>query len=188
MRALLEALAVVAVAHEQQQRVDTALADAGEHRQEIVGPLDRGHPAEPPDDELPLLDAVAAPDLGRVAVEADARLELDPEPDDGELLARRDVERHELVPHLGADRDQPVRGMREDRLDGAEEERPAGAEVAAKHVPMERVDDHRATRSGEQRSGAADRARLRRMRVDDIRAHLADQAREPDRRERVADG
>ena len=53
VRALLEALAVVAVADEEQQRVDAALAHAGEHRQEIVGPLHRRHPAEPADDELP---------------------------------------------------------------------------------------------------------------------------------------
>ena len=146
VRALLEALAVVTVADEEQQRVDAALAHAGEHRQKIVGPLHRRHPAEPADDELPFRDAVAAPDLDRVAVEADTRLELDPEADDGEPLARRDVERNQLVPHLGADGDQPVRGAGEERLDGAEDERPAGAEVAAEHVTVERVHDHRATR------------------------------------------
>ena len=188
VRTLLEPLAVVAVAHEEEQRVDPALAQPGEHRQEVVRPLDGGHAAEPADDELRRRDAVPPPHLGRVAVEPHARLELDPEPDDRELLVRRDVECDELVAHLGAHRDQAVGGAREHRLDGAEHQRPERPEVPAQDVAVEGVDDDRAPRAGEERRGAADRPRLGRVGVDDVRTELADEVRELERGKRVSKG
>ena len=63
VRALLEALAVVAVADEEEQRVDTALAERDERRQQVVGLLDGGHAAEPADDERLARDPVAPADL-----------------------------------------------------------------------------------------------------------------------------
>jgi len=183
--ALLEPLSVVAVAHEEEERVDAPLPGAREHRQEIVRPLHRGHPAEPSDDELPGRDPDPAPDLVRIPVEADARLELDPEPDDRELLPRRDVQPDELVADLGADRDQPVGEPREDRLDRAEHERARGPEVAAQHVPVEGVHHDRPAQAREQGRRAPHGARLGRVRVDHVGPELADQPCEAESRERV---
>jgi hypothetical protein len=97
VRPLLEPLPVVTVADEQQERVDASFPDARQHRQEVVGSLHRRHAPEPPDDELPGRDPEPAPDLAGIPVEADARLELDAEPDDREPVARRDAQAHELV-------------------------------------------------------------------------------------------
>ena len=143
MRALLEAWPVVAVADEHEQRVDPALPGSREHREQVLRPLDRGHPAEPADDELLGRDPVPATHLRRVAVEDDARLELDPEPHDRELALGRHPKPDELVAHLGADGDQPIGDSRQSSLDHAEEERSRRSEVPAEHVAVERVDDDR---------------------------------------------
>ncbi len=89
VRALLEPPAVVAVADEEEKRVDAAPAERDERRQQVVGLLHGGHPAEPADDERVARDPVPAANLGGVAGERDAPLELEAEPDDGELLHGR---------------------------------------------------------------------------------------------------
>ena len=111
LRELLEPLAVGAVADHAQRRVDAAVAQARERAQHVVAPrltpvmrpiqpttkrssADAHHPAR----------ALGAASLGG----GDALVELDPEPDDGELLGRRDAERDEVVAHLRADRDERV--------------------------------------------------------------------------------
>ena len=125
-------------------------------------------------------DAVQAPvvELGRRVSEA--LVERDPEPDDRELLARRDAVLDELVPHLRAHRDQDVGLSREDALDLAEERRASGAEVALQDVAVERVDDDRrpAAACGHGR-GARERPGLRGVRVEDVRPLLPHDRCEP---------
>ena len=114
-----------------------------------------------------------------VAVEGDARLELDTEADDRELRPGRDPESDELVPHLGAHRDQAVADARERRLDRTKQHRARAPEVAAQDMPVEGVDDDGPLRAREHRRRAPDRARLRRVRVDDVRPDAPDELREP---------
>ena len=53
-------------------------------------------------------DAEEAPQRRAVAVVGDALVEVDPEPDDAELLGRRNAELDEVVADLRADRDSRV--------------------------------------------------------------------------------
>ena len=116
---------------------------------------------------------------------AQSLLELDPEPHDGELLARRDSEPDEVVAHLGADRDERVGSAGEPALEQPEAERAQRAEVPAQHVAVEGVHDDRRTRvTREERRHAPDRPGLRRVRVQDRRPLAPDQLREPEHRER----
>ena len=149
-----------------------------------------GHAADPADDERALRDSVEPPVVEVRGGIAEPLLERDPEPDHRELLTRRDAELDELVPHLRAHRDQGVRDARERPLHLAEERCPGRAEVPLEHVPVERVQDDRGPRApGQQRRRAADRAGLRRVRVQDVRPLLADDLREPlDRAGVVAEG
>jgi hypothetical protein len=177
---LLESDAVVTVAHEEQQRVDPPLAKAREGREQVVGSLHRGHPPEPSDDEQVLRDPEAAPHFLYVPFEGDAGLELDAQPDDGELLARGDAEGDQLVSDLRAHGDETVGGAGEDGFDGAEEQRSGMPEVPAEHVAVERMDDDRpASQAREHRRRPSHRAGLGRVGVDDIGPELPDDAREP---------
>ena len=62
---------------------------------------------------------------------------------------------------------------------------PTRAEVPAQDVSVERVDDDRPRSSREERREPSDRAGLRRVRVDDVRADVAQDPREPERRDEV---
>ncbi len=138
-----------------------------------AGVLDAGHAADPADDERIAGDAVQAAvvDVLRLAVEALG--ERDPEPDDDELLGRRNAELDEVVAHLRAHGDERVGGAGERPLDLAEHRRPQWAEVPAEHVAVERVDDDLRPRvPGEHRGRPRDRTGLRRVRVEDVRTRL----------------
>ena len=132
-------------------------------------------------------DPEQAPRLVAAVAVRDPLLELDSEADDRELLARRHAEPDEVVAYLGADRDQRSRDAREPPLEQAESERAHRPEVAAQHVPVERVDDDRRPRvGGEKRRDAADRSGLRRVRMQDRRPLAPDQLRQSDDRDDVA--
>ena len=128
--------------------------------------------AEPP----PLLGARRPRRVG-------ALLELDPEPDDGELLRRRDAERTRSSRTCGLTAISAVVTPREPALEQAERRRAQRVEVAAQDVAVEGVDDDRRPRvAGEERRDPADGAGLRRVRVQDVRplpAGSAARARAP---------
>ena len=105
----------------------------------------------------------------------DSTLEVDAESDDGELLRRCDAERHQVVLHLGAHRDQPRCVPGEKGLGLLEHRGPHRVEVAAQHMPVEGVhDDRRPSISGQDRGEPSDRTGLRRVGVQDVRADPAD--------------
>ena len=92
MRTLLDVLAVGAVADEAEAGVHTAVSQPAEGEQDVVDALDRGHPADPADDELVGRDAVEAAKRGAVTAARDAVVQVDPEPDHAELLGRSNAE------------------------------------------------------------------------------------------------
>ncbi len=141
-----------------------------------------------PTTNAPAWDPVRAPVVLVRGGVAEALLERDAEPDDCELLARRNSELHELVPDLGADRDEHVGRARERLLDAAEDRRSGWTEVALEDVSVKGVDDDgRARVAGEDRRRAGDRAGLRRVRVEDVRTLAPDQRRYGERRAHVVD-
>ncbi len=157
-----------------------------EHGEQVVGPLHRRHPAEPAHDERPGRDPVAPAQLGDVPVERHARLELDPEPDHGEPVCGATPSATSSSRTSGLTATSRSVPRHEDRLDRPEQERAPTAEVPAKDMAVERVDDHGGpARAGEERRCTADRSRLGRVRVDDVGAEPPDQVREPRGRERV---
>jgi len=118
----------------------------------------------------------------------DPPVEIDAESDDRELLCGRHPERHEVVAHLGADGDEARRTPGQGPLECAEEGGRRWVEVAAQHVAVEGVDDDRRSRAaGEARCQAPDRAGLRRVRVQDVRPHVLDQAHDAGDGERVVE-
>ena len=188
MRPALEPEPFGAVADEAKACVDSARAKLPEREEDVLGAFHVDHASRPADDELIRADAQRAPALRAMAVvQRDALRELDPEPDDGEAVAGSDAERDEVVPDLRADRDQLRRRAREQTLEQAEARAADRIEVAAEHVPVERVDDDRRPRgSREQRSESADRSGLGGVRVQDVRPRLADQLHEAGDRPCVA--
>ena len=154
----------------------------------VVGALDARHPAHPADHE-PLRRDPEPRARGRTGhLRLHPLAELDSQADDAELLRRRDPERDEVVAHLRADRDEPGRHPRQQPLEQAKRLRLERAEVPVEDMAVERVDDDRRPGgAGEERGQTPHRARLRRMRVQDLRPLLADQAGEPEHRKRVPD-
>ena len=130
-----------AVADEAERCIDAAVEQRPEREQDVRNALDRRHAPDPPDHETLLRDAEQATELGS-AIAAHALLEVDPEPDDDELLGGSDPERDQIVPNLGPDRDQPRRVPGQRALGLTEEPRADRAEVSAEHVAVVRVDDH----------------------------------------------
>src|SRR5207248_9166575 len=100
-------------------------------------PFDTGHAADPADDEAVGRDPEQPACLGAVSVRTDTAVELDAEPDDRELLRRRDAEPDEVVPHLRADGDERSRPPGEPALEQAEETGAQRPEVAAQDVAVE---------------------------------------------------
>ncbi len=143
--------------------------------------LTRGHAADPADREALVGDAHhpprPRPGLRR---RVDALLELDTKADHGELLPRCDAERDEVVADLRAHRDERRRRGRERPLEHPEEAGADRPEVAAEDVAVEGVhDDRRACVTGEQGGRAADSARFRGVRVQDVRTQPADERGKP---------
>ena len=106
--ALLEQLAVVAVADEQsiasmpRSRVPVSIVSRSSVR--LTAVIRPNHPTT----NFSGGDPVPAPHLGGIAFEPDALLELDPEADHRELRSGATRRRDELVPHLRADGDEAV--------------------------------------------------------------------------------
>ena len=92
------------------------------------------------------------------------------------LVRAADPRREQLVAHLAADGDEARRHVRERPLDGRDRARHARREVPVEQVAVEGVDPDR--HPGEHRRAPAQDARLRGVRVDDVRAELADLADE----------
>src|SRR5581483_10621278 len=110
----LELVALRAVADEHELRVDAERNEACEGREHVRDALDPGHAPDPADDEARVRDAEPATQRPAGLRAGDAALEIDAEPDHGELLRRCDAEAHELVPYLRPDRDQPRRVLGEE--------------------------------------------------------------------------
>src|SRR5919201_3386133 len=104
--AALELRAVRAVADEAERRFDAAFAQQPEALEDVVAALNRRHAAHPADGEAFVGDAQIASCLGAAVRRGDPFAQLDPEPDDRELLRRRDAELDEIVAHLRADGDE----------------------------------------------------------------------------------
>ncbi len=101
----LEALAVGAVSDEHGIRVDAALHELLKRAHDALGALHRRHAADPADDESVVVQAHLPTSLASLrVVVVDALVEVDAEPNDGELRGGRDVERDEVVADLGARR------------------------------------------------------------------------------------
>ena len=91
---------------------------------------------------------------------------VEPDGDHLDLRRRRHVEVDEVVAHLVGHGHDAVAGVREAALDEPERALLARAEVPAQDVAVERVHHRRRTR--QPRRDAADGARLRAVRVDDV--------------------
>ena len=167
---LLDRVAVGAVADQAERGLDAAVEQRLEGREDVRYALDRCHAPDPADDEPVIGDAEEMPELRAPVAGQNTRLEVDAETDHRELLGRRHSELDEIVANLGPDGDQPVRVPRERALGLAEELGAQRVEVAAQHVPVVGVDDHRRPRvAREQRGRPADRPRFRRVGVQDVR-------------------
>ncbi len=187
-RALLDVVAIRPVADEQECRVDAAFAQSSDALEHVVGALDARHPPDPADHEPIRRDPEprARGRTGHLGLHALA--ELDSQADDAELLSGRNPERDEVVAHLRADRDEPGRHPRQQPLEQAKRLRLERAEVAVEDMAVKRVDDDRRPGGAcEERRHTPHRARLRRMRVQDLRPLLADQAGKSKHRKRVPD-
>ena len=172
----LELLAVGPVADHAERRVDAVVAQAPEGEEHVVGPLDRGHPADPADDEAVVGDADSARLSRRPSVRRDALVELDPEADDDEPLGRRDPERDQVVADLRADGDQRVVPRASQRSSRRKTRVGTGRSSRAARGRGRCARRSAAVTAGEQRGDAADRARLGGVRVQDVRALAAGSA------------
>ena len=76
------------------------------------------------------------------------RREIQPEPDDLELVRGRDAETDEVIADLVGDGDQHIGPAREEPLDPRVQPRGARREVAGERVAVERVDHDRAPAAG----------------------------------------
>ena len=145
MGELLQPLAVVAVADEEEQRVHPLLAQAAQRRRQVVRLLHRGHPSEPGHDERLRSDAVPAPHFRGVAVERDAALELEP---------RRITENSAAGATPSATSSSRTSGLtatsrsvaRASTVSIARKTRSPAAEVPAEDMAVEGVDDDGASR------------------------------------------
>ncbi len=106
-------------------------------------------------------------------------IQIEPEPDDDDLLAWRDTELDEVVAHLGRDGDQRVAVPSEPPFEPPERLGLRRPEVAAQDMAVKRVDDDfRPRRAGDPGGEPSDRAGLRRVRMEDVRTHAADHLQE----------
>ena len=178
----LELRPVRPVTDHAEHRVDAAVAQPLERNEYVVRPLYRRHAADPTDGEPAVRDAEVAAALGTTIVELDAQADHD------EALGRRNAETDQIVTHLRAHGDQCRRAGGEPALEQTEEQRANRAEVTAEDVAVERVDDDRGSPgAGKPRGNSPDRSGLCRVRVQDLRALLSDQPRQPDRRGEIPD-
>ena len=109
----LDGRTVLAVTDQHERRVDAWSSASDAH--EVERALDRGQPADPPDDEVSSVRRRSR--RGRLAlpVSSRSRVEVEAVADDVELLGWGDVVADEVVPYLVADRDQAIRRWRQSR-------------------------------------------------------------------------
>ncbi len=121
--------------------VDAAGAHERERAQQIVDALDLDHSSQPADQEGVGGTPSARSFRSRGRRCGRPSLEVESETDDGDPIRGSDAQAHEVVAHLGADRDQCIARGSEAALDAAEGGRCGRPEVPAQDVPVVGVDD-----------------------------------------------
>ena len=173
-----------------QRCVDPALASRREGGEHVREALDRGHAADPADHEGVSGIAEEPPQrrARRPSPSAMRSVEVDPEPDDLNCSGGATPSSTRSSRTSGLTATSRVVVPRERSFDLRVDGRPSRVEVAAQDVPVEGVhDDRRPASPASSGGGAADRACLRGVGVEDVRADAPDQPHDGGDRERVED-
>ena len=161
--------------------VASLVAEAREGAQQIVRALDLGHAAEPADEEAVVRHAELATQLlRRPGRGREPLVEVEPEPDDGDLLRRSDAERDEVVADLRARRRSARRCSA--RTPARPSGRPRSSPARNSRAGRGRGTCGRPPSAGRDPASFAasrpDRAGLRGVRVEDVRTEPPNQGQE----------
>jgi peptidoglycan/LPS O-acetylase OafA/YrhL len=182
----------LSIASDQQRCGRATIDDAASHGEEQVVLFDRGQTSDGGDNGHVWIDLQRRA-RGAAVHGTGKRTQIEAERHDAVLSRRADAK---VAGDGGVDSrrdgDDAIGHPRERSFDGEEGRRFRAAEIAFEHVTVVGVDESRACRSGdglvvENRGRTSDRARLRHVRVHDVRPEPAEQREQPRRRARIVE-